>query len=68
MLYEDSAGFPSHRSDDTELDPQQLLADITALVEAGLVVPVRDRDGQVRMTPATPLSTSAIDGSDPGQG
>lgn len=55
MLYDYPSGFSSGRSDDTEPDPRQLLADLCALVEAGLVVPVRDRDGQVRMTPAGPL-------------
>ncbi|ADB51459.1 hypothetical protein [Conexibacter woesei] len=55
MLYEQDGPFPRDRSGDSPLDPRQLLADISALIEAGLVVPVRDRDGQVRMTPAEPL-------------
>lgn len=58
MLYEDSNGFSSGRTDDTEPDPQQLLADLAALVEAGLVVPFRDRDGEVRMTPTGPQEES----------
>lgn len=58
MLYDDSAGSASERSDDTEPDPQQLLADLAALVEAGLVVPVRDRGGEVRMIPADPLTAA----------
>ena len=58
MLYDDTSGFPSGRSDGTEPDPRQLLADLAALVDAGLVVPVRDRDGQVRMTPAGPLDVA----------
>ena len=58
MLYEDFYGFSTGRSDDTEPDPQQLLADLAALVEAGLVVPLRDLDGEVRMTPAGPQEES----------
>lgn len=59
MLYEHEGPFPKGRSDDSPRDPRELLADISALVEAGLVVPVRDRDGQVRMTPAEPLEIDA---------
>jgi hypothetical protein len=52
MLYDDDARFPQPRSDDSALDPRQLLNDIEALVEAGLVVRLVDRDGEVRVTPA----------------
>jgi len=55
MLYDDDSHIGKARSSDTDLDPQQLLEDLTALVEAGLIVPVRDRDGEVRVTPAEPL-------------
>jgi hypothetical protein len=55
MLYDDDIDIGKARSADTDLDPQQLLEDLTALVEAGLVVPVRDREGEVRVTPAEPL-------------
>lgn len=55
MPYEPEGPLSTGRSDDSSLDPRQLLADISALIDAGLVVPVRDRDGDVRMTPAEPL-------------
>lgn len=55
MLYEEEGPFPRERSGDSPPDPRQLLADIAVLMDAGLVVPVRDRDGEVRMTPAEPL-------------
>lgn len=53
--YENQPSDPTPRSDDSPLDPRQLLKDIDALVAAGLVVPVRDRSGEVRMTPTAPL-------------
>lgn len=59
MPYEQEDPFSSGRGDDAQLDPRQLLADISALIEAGLVVPVRDRDGHVRVTPAEPLEVDA---------
>ncbi len=62
MLYDDDTQPTTNRSDPTDadaLDPRALLDDLTALVEAGLVVPVRDRDGQVRVTPAEPLEWEA---------
>jgi hypothetical protein len=63
MLYDDSAGSVPERSDDTEPDPQQLLDDLAALVDAGLVVPVREPGGEVRMTPAGPLPAAGeLDG------
>jgi hypothetical protein len=58
MLYEnepDAAPSWGDDSDDAPPDPRQLLRDIDALVAAGLVVPVRDRGGEVRMTPTEPL-------------
>ncbi|MDW5594697.1 hypothetical protein VSS74_10140 [Conexibacter stalactiti] len=55
MSYEEDPEFPPPRSDDSPLDPRQLLKDIDALVAAGLVVPVRDRSGEVRVTPTAPL-------------
>jgi hypothetical protein len=68
MLYEDSASYPLRRSDDTDSDhpdhdgdqdPRQLLADLAVLVDAGLVVPVRDGTGELRMTPAGRLHATA---------
>lgn len=50
MLYDDETDYG-----EPQLDPQDLLADLAALLDAGLIVPVRDRDGQVRVTPAEPL-------------
>lgn len=55
MLYDDETQPTNDRSDATRPDPRQLLDDLTALVEAGLVVPVRDRDGEMRVTPAGSL-------------
>lgn len=55
MSYEDQPDFPTSRADDSPADPRQLLKDIDALVAAGLVVPVRDRSGEVRVTPTVPL-------------
>lgn len=55
MLYEDSQRFPGQRSDDSALDLSQLADDIEALVEAGLVVRLLGRDGEVRVTPAAAL-------------
>ncbi|MBB4664866.1 hypothetical protein [Conexibacter arvalis] len=55
MLYDDDTHIEPARSGDTPPDPQELLADLTALLDAGLIVPVRDRDGEVRVTPAEPL-------------
>jgi hypothetical protein len=56
MMYDDETATPNDRSDDAALDPRQLLRDIDALVAAGLVVPVRDPAGVVRMTPTEPLT------------
>ena len=50
MLYDDDIDYNK-----PQLDPQELLEDLTALLDAGLIVPVRDCDGQVRVTPAEPL-------------
>ncbi len=61
MTYDDDIATPRGRSDDAALDPRQLLRDIDALVAAGLVVPVRDPAGVVRVTPTAPL---ALDGYD----
>lgn len=55
MLYDDDTDYGEPRSD-PRLDPQELLEDLTALLDAGLIVPVRDREGQVRVTPAEPLA------------
>lgn len=55
MLYDDEIRPGEDRGSSTPLDPRQLLEDLTALVEAGLIVPVRDREGEVRVTPAEPL-------------
>lgn len=55
MTYEPEPDFSEPCSDDSPPDPRQLLRDIDALVAAGLVVPVRDRGGEVRMTPTAPL-------------
>lgn len=54
MLYENEPGLPERCSDDSEPDPRQLLRDLDALVAAGLVVPYRDRGGEVRLTPTYP--------------
>lgn len=55
MPYEKDPDFSPPRADDSPPDPRQLLKDIDALVAAGLVVPVRDRSGEVRVTPTVPL-------------
>jgi hypothetical protein len=55
MPYDDAARFPRPRNDDSPPDLRQLLKDIEALVEAGLVVRLLDRDGEVRVTPAAAL-------------
>lgn len=55
MSYDDDTTTPDRRSDAAPLDPRQLLRDIDALVAAGLVVPVRDPAGVVRVTPTAPL-------------
>ncbi len=55
MTYDDDIATPDRRSDPAALDPRQLLRDIDALVAAGLVVPVRDPAGVVRVTPTVPL-------------
>lgn len=55
MLYDDDIDYGAPRND-PQLDPQDLLEDLTALLDAGLIVPVRDREGQVRVTPAEPLA------------
>ncbi len=52
----DERGAQAAGGDRGSLDPQDLLEDLTALLDAGLIVPVRDRDGQVRVTPAEPLA------------
>lgn len=59
MLYEEEPRFSQPRSDDSALDPRQLLKDIDALVSAGLVVPMRDRDGELRVIPTEPLELDA---------
>ena len=56
MLYDDDTHLGDPRSSDTDLNPEELLDDLIALVRAGLIVPTRDRDGQVRVTPAEPLA------------
>ncbi|MDO8210835.1 hypothetical protein [Conexibacter sp. CPCC 206217] len=56
MLYENNPRFPSQRNDDSALDLSQLADDIEALVEAGLVVRLLGRDGEVRVTPAVALA------------
>lgn len=56
MLYDDDTDYGAPRNDPQRLDPQDLLEDLTALLDAGLIVPVRDREGQVRVTPAEPLA------------
>jgi hypothetical protein len=60
MLYVSQLRFPPRRSDDTDhcREPHELLDDLAVLVEAGLVVAVRDADGQLRMTPAEPQEES----------
>jgi hypothetical protein len=55
MSYDDERRFPAPRSGDSALDPRQLLKDIEALVDAGLVVRLLDREGEVRVTPADAL-------------
>jgi hypothetical protein len=55
MPYEENPDLSPSRGDDSPPDPRQLLKDIDALVAAGLVVPVRDRSGEVRVTPTVPL-------------
>lgn len=59
MLYDDENRPAEDRIASTPLEPRQLLEDLTALVEAGLIVPVRDREGEVRVTPAEPLEWEA---------
>jgi hypothetical protein len=59
MLYDHENWPGGDRSSSTPLEPRQLLEDLTALVEAGLIVPVRDREGEVRVTPAEPLEWDA---------
>jgi hypothetical protein len=50
MLYDDEIDYG-----EPQLDPRDLLEDLTALLDAGLIVPVRGSDGEVRVTPAEPL-------------
>lgn len=62
MLYDDDiddgerCSGDSRGGDGDRRRAHELLEDLTALLDAGLIVPVRGDDGQVRVTPAEPLA------------
>lgn len=51
FMYGDYSNHAAARTDDTR-SFQELLSDLEALVEAGLVTPVADREGELRLAPA----------------
>jgi hypothetical protein len=61
MPYDQHRSSHADRSDDSapELDVRELLEDLSALVDAGLVVPLQGADGEVRVIPADPFDLDA---------
>ncbi|HEY4281073.1 MAG TPA: hypothetical protein VGM91_22865 [Conexibacter sp.] len=55
MPYDDRPQYPLDRTDDSVPGPDELLDDLSALVDAGLVVPLQGTDGEVRVMPADAL-------------
>jgi hypothetical protein len=61
MLYDHHPSSHADRSGDSapEPDARELLEDLSALVDAGLVVPLQGADGEVRVVPADPFDLDA---------